>query len=188
MLRQLPNPEVNSKLEQCLDENHLLQLLKLRNDRDSRRFKYTSCENVFVMSSWTEPLDLMQCWKQEWVTPKGALPGSTYKVLKWVKSEQAQVRELSYTRASQLLSLILEWRVSTVMFSYSAFQRWRRNGSSENTCHCRRRSRRLSSRFWTSRSCRWRGRRWRRRWWRRRETDHRRCRPHYSSCFGLKIA
>ncbi|KAF8317665.1 hypothetical protein DL93DRAFT_2154173 [Clavulina sp. PMI_390] len=35
-------------------------------------------------------LQPVQTWRQEWVKPTNALPGSTYKVLKWVKGEQKQ--------------------------------------------------------------------------------------------------
>lgn len=36
----------------------------------------------------------VQCWEKTWVTPRGALPGSTYKVLKWVKTDKKQVNFL----------------------------------------------------------------------------------------------
>ncbi|KAG8859578.1 hypothetical protein FRB96_004462 [Tulasnella sp. 330] len=32
----------------------------------------------------------VQCWEKQWVAPQGALPGSTYKVLKWVKTDKVQ--------------------------------------------------------------------------------------------------
>jgi len=32
----------------------------------------------------------VQCWEKQWVTPHGALPGSTYKVLKWVQTDKKQ--------------------------------------------------------------------------------------------------
>ncbi|KAG9003764.1 hypothetical protein FRB94_002869 [Tulasnella sp. JGI-2019a] len=32
----------------------------------------------------------VQCWEKQWVSPQGALPGSTYKVLKWVKTNKVQ--------------------------------------------------------------------------------------------------
>ncbi|KIO33828.1 hypothetical protein M407DRAFT_240947 [Tulasnella calospora MUT 4182] len=30
------------------------------------------------------------CWEKQWVTPAGAGPGSTYKVMKWVKTDKKQ--------------------------------------------------------------------------------------------------
>ncbi|KAG8931870.1 hypothetical protein FRC03_004302 [Tulasnella sp. 419] len=32
----------------------------------------------------------VQNWEKQWVTPHGAAPGSTYKVLKWVKTDKKQ--------------------------------------------------------------------------------------------------
>ncbi|KAG8896080.1 hypothetical protein FRB99_000195, partial [Tulasnella sp. 403] len=32
----------------------------------------------------------VQCWEKQWVTPQGVQPGSTYKVLKWVKTDKKQ--------------------------------------------------------------------------------------------------
>lgn len=31
------------------------------------------------------------CWEKQWVSPAGAAPGSTYKVMKWVKTDKKQV-------------------------------------------------------------------------------------------------
>ena len=35
------------------------------------------------------------CWEKVWVVPEKAAPGSTLKVLKWVKTDKVQVRPSS---------------------------------------------------------------------------------------------
>ena len=37
------------------------------------------------------------CWEKVWVVPEKAAPGSTLKVLKWVKTDKVQVRPSSLT-------------------------------------------------------------------------------------------
>ncbi|CAE6441396.1 hypothetical protein ACGC1H_004222 [Rhizoctonia solani] len=37
-----------------------------------------------------EQMKPVSCWEQQWVLPTGSLPGSEFKVLKWVKVDKAQ--------------------------------------------------------------------------------------------------
>lgn len=36
------------------------------------------------------------CWEKVWVIPESAAPGSTLKVMRWVKTDKKQVRSLRY--------------------------------------------------------------------------------------------
>jgi hypothetical protein len=53
------------------------------------------------------------CWEKVWVVPEKAAPGSTLKVLKWVKTDKVQVRlkaQVAWMRISDAMITAIQRR------------------------------------------------------------------------------
>jgi hypothetical protein len=50
------------------------------------------------------------CWEKVWVVPEKAAPGSTLKVLKWVKTEKVQVRVQARVEWRKKVHIPMMWR------------------------------------------------------------------------------
>jgi hypothetical protein len=49
------------------------------------------------------------CWEKVWVVPEKAAPGSTLKVLKWVKTDKVQVRPKALMAENAFLMMGRWW-------------------------------------------------------------------------------